>query len=59
MLRKHAPCRWTHDEYGAYDTECGNKFEVTTGTPEDNKMRFCPYCGHRLKTTREARDGSV
>lgn len=52
MSNQAAPCRWREDENGAYDTECGGKFELTEGTPADNKMRFCPYCGKRLKAQR-------
>ena len=39
-------CTWTYDEdLDTWDTECGESFVVTNGTPAENKMRFCPYCG--------------
>lgn len=41
-------CGWTQDENGAWETECGNMFEVTDGTPYENDMKFCPYCGKAL-----------
>jgi hypothetical protein len=42
-------CRWTEDEDGVYDTDCGNKFMFTDDGPVANKMRFCGYCGKPLK----------
>lgn len=43
-------CRWTEDEYegGAWDTDCGQRFCIEDGTPEQNDMKFCCYCGHKI-----------
>ena len=41
-------CEWKQDENGVWNTECGNMFEVTEGTPHDNQMNYCPYCGKHL-----------
>jgi hypothetical protein len=38
-------CIWTEDEDGIYHTSCGESFEFMNGTPEDNHIKFCPYCG--------------
>lgn len=40
-------CAWTLDEpdEGKWDTSCGESFLLLEGTPEDNNMRFCCYCG--------------
>jgi hypothetical protein len=38
-------CAWQEDEDGAYDTDCGNRFEFIDGGVADNDMKFCPYCG--------------
>ena len=43
-----AKCKWTPDENGIYDTECGQRFEITEGTPKENHMKYCPYCGKQL-----------
>jgi hypothetical protein len=32
----------------SWDTACGEKFTFIDSGPEDNKMRFCPYCGGAL-----------
>ena len=43
-------CMWTYDEnYDVWETECKNSFQLNAGTPEDNMMKFCPYCGKKIK----------
>ena len=44
-----APCTWTEDEDGAWDTDCGNRFEFNDGGPTNNHFTHCPYCGKVLK----------
>ena len=42
-------CNWTasyDDEY--WNTDCGQDFVLETGSPKENDMRFCSYCGKRL-----------
>lgn len=47
--RKAADCAWMEDESGEYyDTSCGHAFVLIEGTPAENDMRFCPYCGGKL-----------
>lgn len=41
-------CEWIQDENGVWETSCGNMFEIIEGTPRDNELRFCPYCGKHL-----------
>lgn len=42
-------CKWIEDEDdGAWDTSCGKRFLITEGTPEENGMKFCCYCGKPL-----------
>ena len=46
-------CKWTHDDNdGLYGTECGNAFEINDGTPKENQMAFCCYCGGTIKENR-------
>ena len=46
-------CEWRPDraweETGEWLTACGESFLLVTGTPIENEMRFCPYCGRALK----------
>lgn len=44
-------CEWepTDPDFGTWETSCGHSFFVVEGSPSDNDMRFCCYCGHPLK----------
>lgn len=47
-------CKWTQGtdiEAGVWWANCGDGFTLETGTPEDNKMKFCCYCGLPLAET--------
>jgi hypothetical protein len=42
-------CCWTYDdELSAWDTECGECFVCEDGSPHENKMLFCSFCGGKL-----------
>lgn len=43
-------CNWKEDENGNWTTDCGEAFYLDTGSPEDNKFVFCPFCGGELDT---------
>ena len=44
-------CLWTYDEqYDKWDTACGEFFCCLVGNPQNNGMKFCPYCGKELTT---------
>lgn len=43
-----ARCEWIEDENGTWDTGCGNAFQITDGTPAENRFKFCAYCGGAL-----------
>jgi hypothetical protein len=45
-------CVWSEDSNGIWDAECGQTFCLHDGTPSENGMRYCCYCG---KTLREQR----
>lgn len=47
-LRTPERCQWTEDE--AWATGCGGLFNLAAGTPADNEMVFCPYCGRPIAT---------
>jgi hypothetical protein len=45
-------CGWTQDSDGsAWATGCGHLFEVNDGTPKENGMCWCCFCGRELKET--------
>lgn len=43
-------CCWRAQLYDeqVWDTECGEKWTLTNGTPCDNGMNFCFSCGKRI-----------
>lgn len=43
------PCVWTEDEEGCWGTDCGEYYVINDGTPEQNGMNYCCYCGKRLQ----------
>ena len=44
-----ANCAWTQDEEGVWQSSCGCSFILNEGTPSENKMAFCCYCGKAIK----------
>jgi hypothetical protein len=48
------PCLWREESdgfesLGIWHTECENAFQLSEGTPSENSMRYCCYCGKPLK----------
>lgn len=43
-------CEWKLDieEANAWGSACGHSLWFETGTPRENEMKFCPYCGRNL-----------
>lgn len=43
-------CTWTFDDpdRNGWSAECGGEFYLAEGTPKQNEMRFCCYCGKPL-----------
>ena len=48
-------CHWT-DDCGSWVTTCRNYFQLNEGTPKDNGMNFCLFCGKTLKEFPEGGD---
>ena len=41
-------CLWNNmDE--CWETTCGNAFEINDGTPSENNMMYCCYCGGKVE----------
>lgn len=53
-LLNGAYCNWWLDdnESNTYASSCRDNelFQLSEGTPEENRMRHCMYCGKKLKT---------
>jgi len=45
-------CAWKLGDadpyYPSWETRCGETFFLLEGTPAENQMKFCPYCGRQL-----------
>lgn len=53
-------CQWFEDgDGGPWETKCGHHFEIIEGTPSENSMRYCCFCGKPLVEVPydEAEDG--
>ena len=48
-LRTPDRCQWQEDGE-AWVTQCGHLFQICHGSPEDNGMDFCPFCGRPITT---------
>ena len=44
-------CLWSRadDDTDVWETGCGHAFTIIDGTPGDNYMEFCCYCGRPLE----------
>ncbi len=50
MNEPKASCEWTQDgsDYIGWETSCGGIFVLNEGSPLQNDMKFCCYCGRPL-----------
>jgi hypothetical protein len=49
--KREPTCLWSHadDDTDVWETSCGHAFTIIDGTPGDNHMEFCCYCGRPLE----------
>lgn len=47
-FREKGVCEWTEDSCEVWETSCGGTYYIIEGTPTDNNMRYCPFCGCEL-----------
>ena len=49
-------CKWSQadEDSNAWQTECGNMFLLNDGTPEQNDMKHCCYCGGKMLAAKDA-----
>lgn len=45
-------CVWIQQEDGWWKACEDNAFEFTNDGPVENKIKFCPYCGRKIKNKR-------
>ena len=50
VRRKKKPCAWTCEEMDDFwNTSCEKAWCFMEGTPKQNRMKFCPFCGKELE----------
>ena len=43
-------CKWFYMEDEDYwETQCGEEYSIIEGNPKENRMKYCPFCGKKLK----------
>ena len=48
-------CVWTEDPLSdAWETSCGEMYTFISDGPEENKTRFCCYCGKPVRAVPDA-----
>jgi hypothetical protein len=49
MSARKKQCVWAQDgEEDSWDTGCRKRFMINEGSPSENGMDYCCYCGGRL-----------
>lgn len=49
LLKVAGECEWKEDDEGNWDTTCGETFQFNDGTPCENNLKYCGYCGKPLE----------
>lgn len=50
LMTQLSACLWVEDAHkDCWDTNCGEKYVIMAGSPKENNMRFCPFCGRTLE----------
>lgn len=59
LSEEEKECEWWADEDEIddgfdihYNTKCGHAWILLEGTPEENQISFCNFCGGKLKPTK-------
>lgn len=54
-------CEWIFCESydmdgGHWDTGCDHAYTIMEGTPKENNMKYCTFCGKEIKEVEEAKE---
>lgn len=54
MITTDEPCKWEREDEDSdiWLTNCGTAFTLNEGTPKENRMKFCCFCGRKIKTVK-------
>ena len=58
LINNPLTCKWElfDTDTNAYDTQCSNAFLIADGTPADNQMDYCCYCGLKIEVVEPSAD---
>jgi hypothetical protein len=44
-------CTWTRDDHDSdiWLTGCGEAWCLNEGTPKENRIKYCPFCGVKVR----------
>jgi len=42
-------CEWKKGYMNNWETSCNDSWLMIIGTPFENRMKFCPYCGRKIE----------
>ena len=42
-------CTWRDNMDAIYETGCGNLHIINDGSPAENRMKYCCYCGKEIE----------
>ena len=48
-IKQEMYCIWHDDEEGNWSTACEQLFILAEGTPKENKMKYCCFCGKLIQ----------
>ncbi len=52
-------CQWAEDaDGGPWETSCGHLFILNDGGPNENGLKFCPFCGKPLEEVKPEEEGA-
>lgn len=51
-------CEWREDDPNTdlWETECGKAYGINEGSPTENRMNFCCFCGKKIAESRKSED---
>lgn len=58
-MAEQEECGWSCELADYYETDCGKTFVVENGTPSENDMIYCCFCGKRINEKEQATEETL
>jgi DNA-directed RNA polymerase subunit RPC12/RpoP/BMFP domain-containing protein YqiC len=60
VITEEQLCAWVENfDPDYWETSCGQTFILIEGTPQDNYMKYCPYCGAKIFTKQNSQEEAI